>query len=137
MVWWETILVPFNLSFSFYWGKWHWLFMEYNDILLSFPVQPLCRNLKPSLSFHVDEETFFDCVVHYHGNKPPLLLWKHDEQELSSKANRHNSTCVISTLSFRADIKYNGYRFQCLIEYPSAKFYSTCQTNPPLQILCK
>lgn len=97
-------------------------------------LQPECRNLKPSLSFQVDEETFFDCVVHYYGNKPPVLLWKHDKQELVSKANRHNDSCVISTLSFRAITKYNGYRFQCIIEYPSAKFSSVCETSPPLQI---
>ncbi|VDI56221.1 Hypothetical predicted protein [Mytilus galloprovincialis] len=100
-------------------------------------LSPQCHNLIPSFTYHngdVNQQTLFDCNVHYRGNKPPIILWKHDKQELNTGTDYHNNTFAMATLSFKPDKKYDGYRFLCLVEYPSAKFLTACQTKPPLQI---
>ncbi|CAG2228875.1 CD331 [Mytilus edulis] len=105
------------------------------DLFVLLP--PQCHNLIPSFTYHngdVNQQTLFDCNVHYRGNKPPIILWKHDKQELNTGTDYHNNTFAMATLSFKPDKKYDGYRFLCLVEYPSAKFLTACQTKPPLQI---
>ncbi|CAC5416119.1 unnamed protein product [Mytilus coruscus] len=105
------------------------------DLFVLLP--PQCRNLIPSFTYHngnFNRQTLFDCSVNYCGNKPPIILWKHDKQELNTGTDYHNDTFAMATLSFKPDKKYDGYRFLCLVEYPSAKFLTACQTKPPLQI---
>ncbi|XP_071175789.1 fibroblast growth factor receptor-like [Mytilus edulis] len=105
------------------------------DLFVLLP--PQCHNLIPSFTYQngdVNQQTLFDCSVHYRGNQPPIILWKHDKQELNTGTDYHNNTFAMATLSFKPDKKYDGYRFLCLVEYPSAKFLTACQTKPPLQI---
>ncbi|XP_033758518.1 fibroblast growth factor receptor 4-like [Pecten maximus] len=92
-----------------------------------------CMNLKNPLNFVNQEQAQFECHVKYRGSEPPTLSWRHGNKHLNQTTVEHNSTYVVSTMSFLATYEDDGHVYYCHIEYPQI-FSSYCSTSPPLKV---